>query len=298
VAHIITYGVMASKSALADVGRIQSVPLSEVNDIKKLIPDKFPDDIKDKKGKTPKVNLHNCYEYVPELKQLVHGDRDDLKTMLHYAEELEDTIRQTGIHACGVIIGADDLTNFAPLATIKDRATDKDIIVTQYDGHVVESVGLIKMDFLGLRTLTIIKETLKNIAHSKGREAVPDIDEGVDDDCPKVSLYHKDMIEELTSEWFIPKWEKRVKTVIAGKQWLDCVSPKSGKGTAVAFLQKHLGIAPEETIVFGDNFNDIEMFDYGHSYVVASARDEVKKAADEVCPPMPEDGVLQVLKNI
>lgn len=129
-------------------------------------------------------------------------------------------------------------------------------------------------------------------------EAVPDIDEGVDDDCPKVSLYHKDMIEELTSEWFIPKWEKRVKTVIAGKQWLDCVSPKSGKGTAVAFLQKHLGVAPEETIVFGDNFNDIEMFDYGHSYVVASARNEVKNAADEVCPPMPEDGVLQVLKNI
>ena len=191
VAHIITYGVMASKSALADVGRIQSVPLSEVNDIKKLIPDKFPDDIKDKKGKTPKVNLHNCYEYVPELKQLVHGDRDDLKTMLHYAEELEDTIRQTGIHACGVIIGADDLTNFAPLATIKDRATDKDIIVTQYDGHVVESVGLIKMDFLGLRTLTIIKETLKNIAHSKGREAVPDIDHIPTDDPLTYRLFQE-----------------------------------------------------------------------------------------------------------
>ena len=129
-------------------------------------------------------------------------------------------------------------------------------------------------------------------------EAVPDIDEGIDDECPKVSLYHRDMIEELTKDWFIPKWEKRVKTVIAGKQWLDCVSPKSGKGTAVAFLQEHLGITPEETIVFGDNFNDIEMFDYGHSYVVESAREEVKSAADEVCGPMPEDGVLQVLKKI
>ncbi len=129
-------------------------------------------------------------------------------------------------------------------------------------------------------------------------EAVPDIDDGIDDECPKVSLYHRDMIEELTKDEFIPKWEKRVKTVIAGKQWLDCVSPESGKGTAVAFLQKHLGITPDETIVFGDNFNDIETYDYGHSYVVASARDEVKAAADTVCGPMSEDGVLEVLKNI
>ncbi|MCQ2335422.1 MAG: DNA polymerase III subunit alpha [Paludibacteraceae bacterium] len=163
VAHIITYGTMASKSAIADVGRVQQIPLPDVNRIKSYIPDKFPDTIKDEKGKTPKVNLKNCYKYVDELKDILNGADEGLRTTLTYAEELEDTIRQVGIHACGVIIGADDLTKFAPLATVKDRATQEDIMVTQYDGHVVESVGLIKMDFLGLITLTIIKETLANI---------------------------------------------------------------------------------------------------------------------------------------
>lgn len=176
VAHIITYGTMAAKSAIADVGRVQRVPLAQVNEIKKLVPDKFPDELKDERGKTPKVNLKNCYKYVNELKALLNGEDENVSSMLHYAEELEDTIRQVGIHACGVIIGADDLTKFAPLATIKDKNTGKDIMVTEYDGHVVESVGLIKMDFLGLTTLTIIKEALKNIELSKGKEVVPDID--------------------------------------------------------------------------------------------------------------------------
>ncbi len=168
VAHIITYGAMATKSAIADVGRVQRVPLSEVNKIKGYIPDKFSDNIKDEKGKTPKVNLKNCFKYVDELKYLLNtpADTPELKnvhSMLQYASELENTIRQVGIHACGVIIGADDLTKFAPLATIKDKDTQEDIMVTQYDGHVVESVGLIKMDFLGLITLSIIKETIENV---------------------------------------------------------------------------------------------------------------------------------------
>lgn len=163
VAHIITYGTMATKSAIADVGRVQRVPLSEVARMKGYIPDKFDDNIKDEKGKTPKVNLKNCFKYVDQLRDIIGGTDENLKSTLRYAGELEDTIRQVGIHACGVIIGADDLTKFAPLATVKDRATGEDIMVTQYDGHVVESVGLIKMDFLGLITLTIIKETLSNI---------------------------------------------------------------------------------------------------------------------------------------
>ncbi len=130
-------------------------------------------------------------------------------------------------------------------------------------------------------------------------EALPDMDKGVDDDVAKVSLYHKNAVEALTRDTFVPKWEKRVKTVLAGIQWLDCVSPESGKGNAVAFLQKHLGVSKEETIVFGDNQNDIEMFDYaGCSYAVNGAREEVRQAADEICAPMEEDGVLQVLKNI
>ena len=130
-------------------------------------------------------------------------------------------------------------------------------------------------------------------------EARSDIDEGIDDDILKVSLYHRNAAEALTRDTFIPKWEKRVKTVLAGIQWLDCVSPESGKGNAVAFLQKHLGVTKEETIVFGDNQNDIEMFGYaGCSYAVEGAREEVRLAADEICAPMEKDGVLQVLKNI
>ena len=173
VAHIITYGTMASKSSIADVGRVQRVPLNIVNQIKSYIPDRsFPDNVKDEKGKSPKVNLKNCYKYVPELHHIMEAPDTDkfmdepngvIKSMLTYAEELEDTNRQIGIHACGVIIGADDLTKYAPVCTIKDKESGEDVLVTQYDGHVVENVGLIKMDFLGLKNLTIIKDALRNI---------------------------------------------------------------------------------------------------------------------------------------
>ena len=129
-------------------------------------------------------------------------------------------------------------------------------------------------------------------------EAVPNIDDGVDDEVLKVSLYHRDSAEMLTKDRIVPKWEKRLKTVLAGIQWLDCVSFESGKGNALVFLQEYLGVKPEETMVFGDNQNDMEMFAYGRSYAVANAREEVKEAADEICAPMEEDGVLQVLKKI
>ena len=167
VAHIITYGAMAAKSAIADVARVQRIPLQTVNTIKSYIPDRgFPDNIKDDKGKSPKLNLKNCYKYVPELKNLTEEGDPDIKSMLHYAAELEGTVRQVGIHACGVIIGADDLTNFAPLSSVEDKDLKKRVLVTEYDGHVIESVGLIKMDFLGLKTLTIIRECLSNIEKS------------------------------------------------------------------------------------------------------------------------------------
>lgn len=180
VAHIITYGTMAAKSAIADVGRVQKVPLSVVNEIKSFVPERSFDEeqVKAVEGsvpkKMPKVNLKNCYKYVKELKQYLNSDDENVSTMLTYAEELEDTNRQTGIHACGVIIGADDLTKFAPVCTIKDKDSGKDVVVTQYDGHVVESVGLIKMDFLGLKTLSLIKEAISNIKKSKGEDV--DID--------------------------------------------------------------------------------------------------------------------------
>ncbi len=188
VARIITYGSMATKSSIADVGRVQGVPLKQVNEIKSFIPERsFPDHIKDEKGKSPKINLRNCYKYVAELRARLNGDDKNIASMMHYAEELEDTVRQVGIHACGVIIGADDLTNFAPLATVYDKVLKKDIIVTEYDGHVIENVGLIKMDFLGLQTLAIIKEAINNIRKTTGIEV--DIDHIPIDDALTYKLF-------------------------------------------------------------------------------------------------------------
>ena len=188
VAHIITYGTMAAKSAIQDVSRVQKIPLSEVATIKSYIPDRsFPDNIKDEKGKSPKVNLKNCYKYVPQLKEMINGEDENVSSMLTYASELEDTNRQIGIHACGVIIGADDLTKFAPVCTIKDKDTGEDVLVTQYDGHVVENVGLIKMDFLGLKTLTQIKDALANIKKTHGIDL--DIDHIPIDDKKTFELF-------------------------------------------------------------------------------------------------------------
>ena len=190
VAHIITYGAMAAKSAIADVGRVQRVPLSRVNEIKALIPERgFPDNIKDEKGKAPKVNLKNCYKYVDELRQMLNGDEPEIQSMLSYAAQLEGTIRQVGIHACGVIIGADDLTNFAPLSSVEDKDLGKRVLVTEYDGHVIESVGLIKMDFLGLKTLTIIKECINNVKKARGIDI--DIDHIPIDDPETYRLFQE-----------------------------------------------------------------------------------------------------------
>ncbi len=188
VAHIITYGTMAARSAIADVGRVQKVPLSEVNRIKGMVPDRsFADNIKDENGKTPKVNLKNCYRYIPELNTILNSENANLSSMLTYAEELEDTNRQIGIHACGVIIGADDLTNVVPVATIEDKESKERVVVTQYDGHVIETVGLIKMDFLGLKTLSLIKDAIANIKKTRGVDI--DIDHIPIDDKATYELY-------------------------------------------------------------------------------------------------------------
>lgn len=197
VAHIITYGTMATKSAIADVGRVEQIPLAIVNQIKGYIPERgFPEGMKDEHGKTldkpPKVNLSNCYKYIPELKKIMQSQESkdrQLQPMLTYAEELEDTNRQIGIHACGVIIGADDLTRFAPMCTIYDKESKQDELVTQYDGHVVETVGLIKMDFLGLKNLTIIKDALRNIEHRTGEKI--DIDHIPIDDADTYKLFSR-----------------------------------------------------------------------------------------------------------
>lgn len=188
VAHIITYGTMAAKSAIADVARVMDVRSDESAKLRSYIPDKFSESIKDSSGKVPKVNIKNCIKYVTDLNKIRYGDDKVLSEVVEYASQLEGTIRNLGVHACGVIIGSDDISNLAPMQTVPDtKNKDNDILVTEYDGHYVESVGLIKMDFLGLSTLTIIKEAVVNVKKSRGIDI--DIDHIPIDDPLTYKLY-------------------------------------------------------------------------------------------------------------
>ena len=186
VANIVTYGTMGTKSAIKDVARVQKLPLSEADRLTKLIPGRFPNDENDKEIK---VNLTNCFKYVSELRDARDSNDPTLANTLKYAEMLEGTVRQTGVHACGLIIGADDLINLVPLSTAVDKETKEDKVITQFEGTVIEDVGLVKMDFLGLKTLSIIKDTLVNIKKSKGIDI--DIDNIPIDDKKTYKLFSK-----------------------------------------------------------------------------------------------------------
>ena len=188
VAHIITYGTMATKSSIKDVARVQRLPLAEADRLTKLIPDKFPEG---SDGKSPKVTISNCLKFVPEMLAARNSSDQNLSSTLKYAEMLEGTVRQTGVHACGVIIGAADLTYLVPLSTAIDKETNEEMLVTQYEGSVIEEIGLIKMDFLGLKTLSIIKEALSNIKKSRGFDL--DIDTIPIDDQKTYELFSKGM---------------------------------------------------------------------------------------------------------
>ncbi|MCK9301471.1 MAG: DNA polymerase III subunit alpha, partial [Bacteroidales bacterium] len=166
VAHIITYGTMASKSAIKDVARVQKLPLSESDRLSKLVPDRITDPADSQKRL--KVNLKNAIAYVPELKQAAESDDPVLRDTMKYAQQLEGTVRNTGVHACGVIIGRDDISDWVPVSTAEDKETGEKLLVTQFDGSVIEDTGLIKMDFLGLKTLSIIKDAVENIRLSRG----------------------------------------------------------------------------------------------------------------------------------
>ena len=159
VAHIITYGTMATKLAIKDVARVQKLPLSESDRLAKLVPDKIPD---------KKLNLPNAIAYVPEL-QAAEASPDPLvRDTLKYAKMLEGNVRGTGVHACGTIICRDDITDWVPVSTADDKETGEKMLVTQYEGSVIEDTGLIKMDFLGLKTLSIIKEAVENVRLHRG----------------------------------------------------------------------------------------------------------------------------------
>lgn len=159
VAHIITYGTMATKMSIKDVARVHKLPLAESNRLAKLVPDRIPN---------KKLNLGNAIEFVPELKEAAESSDPLVSDTLKYAQMLEGNVRSTGVHACGVIIGQTDISDVVPISTAEDKETKEKLLVTQFEGSVIEETGLIKMDFLGLKTLSIIKDAITNIEINRG----------------------------------------------------------------------------------------------------------------------------------
>lgn len=179
-AHIITYGTMATKNSIKDVARVEKLPLDQANHLCKVIPDKLPGGLK--------MNLPNAIKCVPELREAESSNDVKLRNTITYAKMLEGTVRGTGIHACGFIICRDPISDWVPVSIAEDKsAPGHKLHCTQYDGHVIESTGLIKMDFLGLKTLSILKEAVENIKISTGK--VIDLDNIPIDDPKTYKLY-------------------------------------------------------------------------------------------------------------
>ncbi len=202
VSHVVTFGTMATKSVIKDVGRVQRLALDMTDKLSKMVPNKIsikveeevddPDNpgakkkIQKDKDVDPTIRL--CLEKEQTFKDMVAADELVAET-LKYADRLEGTVRNTGVHACATIIGRDDLTNFIPLCTAKDKDTGKDILVSQFEGGLIESAGMLKMDFLGLKTLTILKDTVENIRKSRGIDL--DVNEIPIDDPKTYELFSR-----------------------------------------------------------------------------------------------------------
>ena len=185
-AHIITYATMATKNSLKDVARVEKVPIAVSNALCKAIPDRLPD----VDGKTPKMNLVNAIKAVPELRDAEASNDPALRNTIKYAKMLEGTVRGTGIHACGFIICRDPISDWVPVSTADDPDfKDQKTNCTQYDGHVIESTGLIKMDFLGLKTLSEMKEACAVIKQTRGIDV--DLDTIPIDDPKTYELYQQ-----------------------------------------------------------------------------------------------------------
>ena len=181
-AHIITYASMATKNSIKDVARVEKLPLSISNALCKAIPDRLPE------GK--KMNLANAISCVPELREAESSNDPKLANTIKYAKMLEGTVRGTGIHACGFIICRDPISDWVPVSTADDPDfKDVKTNCTQYDGHVIESTGLIKMDFLGLKTLSEMKEACAVIKQTRGIDV--DLDNIPIDDPKTYELYQQ-----------------------------------------------------------------------------------------------------------
>jgi DNA polymerase-3 subunit alpha len=181
-AHIITYASMATKNSIKDVARVEKVPLAISNSLCKAIPDRLPDGMK--------MNLPNAIKCTPELREAEASNDPALANTIKYAKMLEGTVRGTGIHACGFIICRDPISDWVPVSTADDPDfKDTKTNCTQYDGHVIESTGLIKMDFLGLKTLSELKEACANIKQTLGVDV--DLDNIPIDDPKTYELYQQ-----------------------------------------------------------------------------------------------------------
>ncbi len=247
VSRVITFGTMAAKSAIKDVARISEVSIDEANRLSKMVPDRLSEKVEKEYPFNPKldelkpgfkviekeveidgvkqlrtfqkgmeevdakITLANCYRLVPEFKAELENGPDINKEVLYYAQRLEGCIRQVGMHACATIIGRGNLTDYIPICLSKDKETGKDLWTSQYDGHYIEDVGMLKMDFLGLITLSIIHETLRTI---KQRHGI-DIDiEAIDiADKPTLELYGRGdttVVFQFESEG-MKSWLQRLK---------------------------------------------------------------------------------------
>ena len=182
VSRVITFGTMLAKGAIKDVARISHVSIDESNRLSKMVPPRLFERVKNEKGeseeKSVKITLRNCFRLVPEFKEELAKEHNELnKEVLEYAEQLEGSIRQVGMHACATIIGPGNLSDYIPICLSKDKDTGLDVWTSQYDGHYIEECGLLKMDFLGLNTLSIIHKTLDLIREGHGVdidiEAIP-----------------------------------------------------------------------------------------------------------------------------
>ena len=176
VAHIITYGTMAAKSAIKDVARVEGLSIDESNRLAGMIPSRPNDMPEMKPGKKYKITIENCLKCFPEFAAELNNPDPMVAETVRLAEKLEGNVRNTGVHACGVIIGRDPITDWVPVSTATDSDGSK-VMVTQYEGSVIEETGLIKMDFLGLKTLSIIRDAVENIRITRGIdldiEAIP-----------------------------------------------------------------------------------------------------------------------------
>lgn len=153
VAHLITFGTMAAKMAIRDVARVQKLPLSEADRLAKLVPER------------PGVSLKDALKEVPEFKNELDKGKPEVSSVIRNAMTLEGSVRNIGTHACGIIISKENLNHYVPITTVKESVLDYS---TQLDGKYIESIGLLKMDFLGLKTLSIVRDALENIKMSKG----------------------------------------------------------------------------------------------------------------------------------